>query len=189
MDTKLLITLLPLVFMFHDFEEIIMFKPWLQKNRDEIRRRFPRIDKTLSKSHDHFSTSAFAVAVLNEFFIITFITYVSLYFNSYHWWFGAFMAFSLHLIVHIVQWIIFGKYVPVIVTSILAMPYCVYTFFQFLKVTDMTVGQLLFWTVTGIILTIVSFVPAFFFASRFENWKNKNYLQSAGEQSLPNGPG
>ena len=180
MDTKLLIALLPLVFMLHDFEEIIMFKPWLEKNRDEIRLRFPRIDKTLSKNHDHLSTSAFAIAVLNEFFIITFITYVSLYFGSYHWWFGAFMAFSLHLIVHIVQWLIFGKYVPVIITSILALPYCIYTLNEFLKVTDMVVGQLFFWTIIGIILTIASFVPAFFFASRFEKWKNHVYLRSAG---------
>lgn len=177
MNTNLLIALLPLVFMLHDFEEIIMFKPWLEKNRDEIKRRFPRIDKTLSKHHDRLSTSAFAVAVLNEFLIIAIITYVSLYFNFYFLWFGAFMAFSVHLFVHIAQWVIYGKYVPVIVTSILALPYCVYTLVQFLKVTDMAAEQLLFWAALGIIIAIASFVPAFFFASRFENWKNKVYLK------------
>jgi hypothetical protein len=180
MDTKLLIALLPLVFMLHDFEEIIMFKPWLEKNRDEVKRRFPRLDKTLSKNHDQLSTSAFAVAVLNEFFIIALITVLSLYFDSYHWWWGAFMAFSLHLLVHIGQWIIYGKYVPVIVTSILALPYCVYTLGVFLRVTDMSAGQLWFWAGMGVLLTIASFVPAFFFAARFERWKNQNYLQSAG---------
>jgi hypothetical protein len=172
MDIKLLVALLPLVFMLHDFEEIIMFSPWLEKNRDELKRRFPRIDKIVMSNHDHLSTSAFAVAVLHEFFIIAFITYISLYFDSYHWWFGAFAAFSLHLIVHIVQWVIYGKYVPVILTSILALPYCTYTFARFLKVTDMTTGQLSLWTVVGIALTITSFVPAFFLASQFENWKN-----------------
>ena len=103
MDIKLLAALLPVVFMLHDFEEIIIFKPWLEKNRDELKRRFPRIDKTLSKNHDHLSTSAYAVAVLHEFFIITVITYFSLYFGSYHWWFGAFAAFSLHLVVHLLE--------------------------------------------------------------------------------------
>jgi hypothetical protein len=39
MDIKLLIALLPFVFMLHDFEEIIMFKPWLEKNRSEVGRR------------------------------------------------------------------------------------------------------------------------------------------------------
>ena len=179
MDIKLLIALLPLVFMLHDFEEIIMFKPWLVKNRDELRRRFPRIDRVLSRTHDHLSTSAFAVAVLNEFVIIAFITYACLYVDSYGWWFGAFMAFSLHLVAHIVQWIVYGRYVPVIVTSILALPYCIYTFVEFLKITDMTMVQLLLWTVVGIVLTAASFVPAFFFAARFENWKNQKYAGTA----------
>lgn len=178
MDIKLLIACLPIVFMLHDFEEIIMFKPWLVKNRDELKRRFPRIDKTLSGIHDHLSTSAFAVAVLNEFFIIALITCASLYFDSYRWWFGALMAFSIHLLVHLLQWLVYGKYVPVIITSILALPYCIYTFMEFVKVTDMTTGQLLLWTVFGIGLTIASFIPAFFFASRFEQWKNRHYLQS-----------
>lgn len=178
MDIKLLIALLPIVFMFHDFEEIIMFKPWLVKNRAEIKRRFPRLDQTLIKNHDRLSTSAFAVAVLNEFGILTFITCASLYFDSYQWWFGALMAFSIHLVVHILQWLIYGKYVPVIITSILALPYCIYTCLEFVKFTDMTTGQLFFWTGIGIILTLASFIPAFFFAARFEEWKNQHYLQS-----------
>jgi ABC-type proline/glycine betaine transport system permease subunit len=176
MDIKLLIALLPFVFMLHDFEEIIMFVPWLEKNRDEVKRRFPQIDKVLSSHHDHLSTSAFAVAVLHEFLIIALITYISLYFNSYSWWFGAFAAFSLHLFVHIGQWIIFRKYVPFIVTSILALPYCILVFIEFLKVTDMTTGQLSLWSGIGIILTLASFVPAFFLAGQFEKWKNRKYL-------------
>lgn len=180
MDIKLLIALLPFVFMLHDFEEIIMFKPWLQKNRDEVKRRFPRIDKTLQHNHDQLSTSAYAVAVLHEFLIIALITYGSLFLDSYHWWFAGFAAFSLHLIFHFAQWLIFGKYVPVILTSILALPYCIYTFLQFLTFTDLTTGQLLLWTGIGIILTIASFIPAFFLASQFENWKNQKYLRPTG---------
>jgi hypothetical protein len=68
------------------------------------------------------------VAVLHEFLIIALITYGSLFFDLYHWWFAAFAAFSLHLVFHIAQWLIFGKYVPVILTSILALPYCIYYF-------------------------------------------------------------
>ncbi len=163
--------------MLHDFEEIIMFKPWLVKNREELKRRFPRIDRALSRNHDHLSTSAFAVAVLNEFIIIAFITCAALYFDSYRWWFGALAAFSLHLVVHILQWLIYGKYVPVIITSVLALPYCAYTFMEFLKFMDLTREQLWLWTVIGVGLTLASFIPAFFFASCFEKWKNQHYPQ------------
>jgi hypothetical protein len=180
METRLLIALLPVVFMFHDFEEIIMFKPWLEKNRAEIKQRFPQIDSMFKKHVDGLSTSAYAVAVLHEFFVLALVTYLSLYFTSYHWWFAAFIAFSIHLFVHIAQWLIFGKYVPFILTSILALPYCAYVLIEFLKMTDMTLGQLLFWAGLGIILTIASLVPAFFLASRFEHWKNRVFLQRAG---------
>jgi Protein of unknown function with HXXEE motif len=179
MDIRLLIALLPIVFVFHDFEEIIMFRPWLEKNRAEIKQRFPRIHTLFNDHVDGLSTSAYAVAVLHELFILALVTYLSLYFNSYHWWFAAFIAFSIHLLVHIVQWIIFGKYVPFILTSILALPYCAYVLIEFLKMTDLTYGQLLIWAGLGIILTIASLVPAFFLASRFEHWKNRIFLQRA----------
>jgi hypothetical protein len=40
----------------------------------------------------------------------------------------------------------------------------------------MTTGQLSLWSGIGIILTLASFVPAFFLAGQFENWKNRKYL-------------
>src|SRR5512144_2008205 len=118
MDTKLLIALLPVVFMLHDFEEIIMFRPWLDKNRALIAQRYPRIDRVLAGHHDKLTTSAFAVAVLHQFVLLSVITFLSLGVDSYRWWFAAFMAFTLHLLVHIGQWIVFRAYVPFIVTSI-----------------------------------------------------------------------
>ena len=161
--------------MLHDFEEIIMFEPWLKKNREEIGIRFPRLGKMMIKNHDKLSTSGFAVAVLHEFIIISLVTYISVYLNSFNWWFGAFVVFSLHLLIHIAQSIILGRYVPCIITSILALPYCIYTFTAFLKVTEMSTFQMLLWTGIGIGLTGLSFVPAFYLATRFENWKNKKF--------------
>lgn len=178
MDIKLLIALLPVVFMIHDFEEIILFEPWLRKNREEIRSRFPAIDRALTKSHYHLSTSAFAVAVMHEFLIIALITFGSLFSNTYHWWFGAFAAFALHLLVHIAQWVIFGKYVPVIITSILALPYCAITLAQFFQFSNMSPAQMALWAGIGIIITLASFPSAFYFAGKFEAWKNA-YVTSA----------
>jgi hypothetical protein len=115
--------------------------------------------------------------VLHEFLLISIITYQSLYFGAYQWWFGAFAAFSLHLLFHIGQGVIYGKYVPCIITSILALPYCIYTFIAFLKVTELTTVQLSLWAVLGMIITVASFVPAFYLASRFEGRKNRKYMQ------------
>jgi hypothetical protein len=176
MDTlSLLIALLPIVFILHDFEEIIMYRPWLTKHREEVGKRFPRVGKILSRYHSGLSTSAFAIAVLHEFLVITIITYLSLWFDVYYWWFATFMVFSLHLFVHIGQWIIYGKYVPFIITSLLALPYSISTFYVFTRSTDMSIGQLWIWTIAGVLLGLVSFPSAFFFASRFEIWKKRYF--------------
>lgn len=48
-EIQILIALLPILFMVHDFEEIIMFEPWLAKNRAELKRRFPKFYTFLDK--------------------------------------------------------------------------------------------------------------------------------------------
>ena len=105
-----LMTLLPVVFMLHDFEEIIMFRPWLRRNRDELKARFPRFEAFLTRRGlFDYSTSAFAVAVCHEFTLLSVASYGALYTGVYGWWFAAFMAFFLHLFVHVGQWVIYRK--------------------------------------------------------------------------------
>ncbi|MBL8094373.1 MAG: HXXEE domain-containing protein [Anaerolineales bacterium] len=174
MDLTLLMASLPVVFMLHDFEEIIMFEPWLRKYRDEVRRRFPPLDRILRAHHDRLSTPAFAVAVLHEFVLVAGITFAALALGWQGLWFGAFAAFGLHLLVHIGQWLIFRKYVPCVATSLLALPYCGYVLVRFLGVTAMSAGELLIWTLVGLALTAVSFPSAFALAARFERWINRS---------------
>ncbi len=176
MDLRLLMAWLPLVFMVHDFEEIVMFEPWLRVNRAEVERRYPPIGRLLARSHSGLSTSGYAVAVMHEFAIIAGLTVFALWSRQEGWWFGAFAAFSLHLLVHVAQWLIYGRYVPFIITSLLALPYCAYTAMRYLAATSLTPAELLAWTGVGIVLTILSFPSAFALAGRFERWKNESYL-------------
>ena len=176
MKLTLLMAMLPAVFILHDFEEIIMFKPWLSKNREELKRRFPKFEKFLERQRFFdYSTSAFAVAVMHEFLLIAVVTYLSLYFNAYHWWFAAFSAYFLHLFAHIGQWIIYRKYVPVIITSFLTLPYCFYTFSLFSEAAYMNYNSMVIWALTGVILAILSFPSAFYTAYKFEKFKKKSY--------------
>ena len=175
MDLRLLMAWLPVVFMVHDFEEIVMFEPWLRKNREEVARRFPPIGRILARSHAGLSTSGFAVAVLHEFAIIAGLTFYALWSGQEGWWFGAFAAFSLHLLVHVAQWLIYGRYVPFIITSVLALPYCAYTAMRFLAATSLSSGELLAWAGVGVVVTVLSFPSAFALAGRFERWKDDVY--------------
>ena len=102
-----LLWLFPVIFMLHEMEEIIGFGPWLDKNQ-AILDKYPRI----AAAYEHFSPSGFAVAVLEEYLVVIIITGASLYFANYLVWLGAFIAFSLHLLIHLIQSILIRKYIP-----------------------------------------------------------------------------
>ncbi len=164
-----LMTLLPVVFMLHDFEEIIMFRPWLRRNSDELKARLPRFEAFLTRCGlFDYSTSAFAVAVCHEFVLLSVVSYGALYAGAYGWWFAAFMAFFLHLFVHVGQWIVYRKYVPVIVTSVLSLPYGFYTLGLFIEAAGLSVSEMIGWSVVGLVAMALSFPAAFFWASKFD---------------------
>lgn len=88
---ELIMILLPIVFMIHEYEEIIMFKYWLGNNRNELKRRFPKFEQFLThRGHFDYSTATFAVGTAHEFLLIAAISFCSIWLGAYHWWFAAF---------------------------------------------------------------------------------------------------
>ena len=105
---KLIMTLLPIVFMLHEYEEIIMFRHWLDRNRDELKRRFPRFEQFLAhRGHFDYSTATFAIGTAHEFILVSLISFCAVWLDAYQWWFAAFAGYSIHLIVHLAQWAIY----------------------------------------------------------------------------------
>lgn len=173
-DLQWLMILLPIVFMIHDFEEIVMFEMWLYKNRGDLQRRFPKLEKFLTRNGFFaYSTADFAVAVAFEFVLLSAVCYLSVGMENYGWWFAAFMAFFVHLWVHIVQWLVYGRYIPMIITTFLALPYCFYALWKFAQSGILSVEQMFWWTMAGIALMIASFPMAFFGASKFRKFREK----------------
>lgn len=172
---ELLMILLPIVFMLHEYEEIIMFKHWLNNNRNELKRRFPKFELFLTrrKCFD-YSTATFAIGTAHEFVLISSISLYSIWMDDYLWWFAAFSGYFIHLIVHLLQWVKYQKYVPVIITTILTLPYCSYTLVEFTRSSILSPLQMLLWAIIGIILTILSLLSAFLLMGRFQRWLERN---------------
>lgn len=171
---ELIMILLPIVFMIHEYEEVIMFRCWLGSNRNELKRRFPKFEQFLAhRGHFNYSTATFAIETAHEFILISLISFCAVWIDAYQWWFAAFAGYSIHLIVHLAQWAIYQKYIPVIITTILTLPYCVYAFVEFVKVSILSPSQMFLWSVVGIILTMLSLLSAFFLMSKFQQCQNK----------------
>lgn len=115
------IWLFPLLFIFHDLEEIIGFMPWIERNEKLLAKKAVFILNT----HKGLSTEGFALAVAEEFVVVLLVSFFALICHTrllYLIWLGGFVAFALHLVVHILQAIWLRRYIPALATSILCLP-------------------------------------------------------------------
>ena len=113
--------LFPIIFMLHEMEEIIGFRIWLDKNRDIVSKY-----NKLSILYQNFSNEGFSIAVLEEYLLCIIITCISIFFKTYIVLIGAFIAFSLHLLVHILQSIIIKRYILSLASSIILLPISIF---------------------------------------------------------------
>ena len=111
----------PLLFVFHDLEEIIGMRRFVSRNADMLRSRFPFLYKRLKDC----STEGFALAVMEELVVFSAIAIAAIFFdNALCWdvWFGAFSGLTAHYVVHILQSAVVRMYIPAVLTSIICLP-------------------------------------------------------------------
>ena len=118
---------LPLFFLLHDLEELIFQHRWMLRHGPELCTRFPRL-RFLITHLSRLTTPAFAIAATEELLLLLGLTTYMLYDGPYAMWIwsAAFMAFSLHLAVHLLQGILVRGYVPGLVSSLLLLPWAGY---------------------------------------------------------------
>ena len=145
----------PLLFIFHDLEEIIGMRIWLDRNEDMLQRRFPKICGMF-----HGTTSeGFALAVAEEFVVFTLIALIALWIdNQLVWniWLGAFVGLTFHYVVHIGQSIVIRKYIPALATSIICLPISIYILKQCFMLLTVDIWQM----IVGIVIVAVNLVCA-----------------------------
>ena len=124
MITTVLYILFILAFIVHDGEEVAVQHKWMMANSEALCARHPMLRHLLNYLR-HLSTKAFAIAALEELFLLIAITVYALVGGPYavELWTAIFMAFSIHLIVHVIQAIVVRGYVPGLVSSILLLPF------------------------------------------------------------------
>ncbi|MCR4735135.1 MAG: HXXEE domain-containing protein [Treponema sp.] len=113
--------LFPVIFIFHEMEELVGFNLFLRKNGKELKENAPRI---YSKYKD-FSTEGLAFAVYEEL-IVCILLCIFPYFLNKNWlwylWLGAFLGCDLHYFKHLIQMSLVKKYIPSCITSLLCLP-------------------------------------------------------------------
>jgi hypothetical protein len=175
MKTETIMWLFPVVFMIHDFEEIIMFKPWVEKNAEFLRDRFPRLAARLLPHMAGLSTSAFALAVAVMFSIITTVTLIAVEFGLYALWAGAVIGYFIHLVIHVSQFVVVRRYVPVVITSFVTAPYCVWALVAVNARHTLPQTETLIWSVAALVVMVVGVALAHRIAGGFNRWLNRKF--------------
>ena len=114
------ILLLPIIFIFHDMEEIVGFGYFFRNNK-QLFERFPKI----TAAYKDFTTEGFALAVYEEFIPFFGISLLAFFFPCkvlYALWLGLMISLTAHFLVHIWQSIYIRKYIPSLITSIICLP-------------------------------------------------------------------
>jgi hypothetical protein len=125
---------------------------------------------------DNLSTTAFALAVAEEFVLLSLITLGSVLLNNYVLWLAAFMGFFIHLLMHTGQWIILKRYIPAIGTTFFALIYCVYTLYVIISNEIFQISEIALCTIIGFVLVVINLIFAHKLAELFDKKHNEKYL-------------
>jgi len=164
-------TLLPIIFMIHEFEEMIFLKYWLKKDKDYMLNNFPKIGPKIYSQYNKFTSAGFTLAITEEFVIISLLTYMAIIMQNFYIWFTVFMGFSIHIIIHLIQCIFYRKYIPAVVTSILVLPYCIYGFIEYLNNEIYKIEWIIICSIIGIICVIINLKFIHYIGEKFSNWE------------------
>ncbi len=167
-----IVWLLPIVFMIHDFEEIIFFKSWINKNKEDLSQRVPKLSKRLLSHFEKLSVQAFSLAVAEEFIVLNIITIFAVLCENYFLWLGIFMGFFIHLFVHLMQWIVFRKYVPAIFTSVISLIYCFFALNFIIENSLFSTKEIVLWSCIGFGVVAVNL----FLAHKLAEWFDRRIL-------------
>lgn len=131
-DSSCLVIIIFMVgFVFHELEEIIFQREWMMKNAATLAQRLPKLGRVF----DHLltlDTKAFAFAVIEETIVIALAIFLPLYMHMDCplICFGLFFAYTMHLLVHIIQGCLIRRFVSGMEPSVLQ--YLNFGFFSYI---------------------------------------------------------
>ena len=169
------IWLFPIIFIFHDMEEIIGFKLWMQKNRKMLEEKYPFV----LKAYPDFSTEGFAVAVYEELILSVIFSGLAFYTKADFFgllWLGAFIACTLHFVIHIVQAVVVRQYIPAVITSVICLPVSIRIILKCVQTLECRRSEAVLFGLCGILAAVVNLKFAQSLIGKFTR-KMRKYME------------
>ncbi len=120
-----IIWLFPILFLIHELEEILGLEKWYAKSKSKLN-KYPKIAKRVSKVFSYFTTKGMLFAIFEQLVLCLLVCFIAIKYDFYILWLGAFIGYTIHLIIHFFQSIFLKTYIPSFITSIVEIPICFY---------------------------------------------------------------
>ncbi|MFT4415477.1 HXXEE domain-containing protein [Fredinandcohnia humi] len=153
MDVQTMIWLFPVVFILHDFEEIIMLESWIAKEGEKVSKILPNKISNRVMRQFTMTTAQMAVAVLVIFLFVSSATFMASQYvtngplGNIYFFTVLLLIFFIHVFTHVGQSILFRSITPGVVTSVLfVFPY------SLLMLTSLLSSQLINWNTIWVTL-------------------------------------
>lgn len=181
----ILVLPLPLAFIVHDVEEVVFINGWMLRHRSGLVQRFPKMESPLDRLSG-LDARGIAIAAAEELLIILLATVYVLVQGPYarEIWVALFIAFSVHLLVQLVQAAVIRSYVPGLVTSVILLPYAFYGLYSIWLA--MSWLQIILLGLGGIVLMLANLRFAHWLGSLSEKcpFRRFHHCQSSAEGRL-----
>lgn len=155
-------------------EEVVGFATWLDDNKDMLNRKYPFILKT----YKNYSTAGIAMCVYEQLTVCIIFCIVALFMKNkifYGIWLGGVIAYTLHLIVHIMQSIILRQYIPAVATSIICLPISLWLIVTCISILNLSVSSICLYSAIGIIIVALNLKFAQTLIWKYTNWLNSKH--------------
>lgn len=150
-----IVWMLPIIFMLHDFEEIIMVEVWGKRYQKEINSTWTKKQPFGLNYIQNYHTSTFSIGVEVLFLLFSSISFLSVIFQNYFLWYGAFLGITLHLIfIHMLVCIKFKHYVPGVMTAFVFLMPSIWFLHKAQEILHYSIGTIFLAGLLGTILTL-----------------------------------
>lgn len=167
MDIDFVVWSFLIIFMLHNFEEIIMIERWFNESYPRIRERIPSFAKKELDKFGTMTSAQFSAAVCVIFIVASALILITITTKQYYLFIGLNIFFALNIFTHPVQSIFLRSYVPGVWTTLLIIiPYNILFFYQLHLKGILNAGTLL----NALIVTIL-LIPVLLISHKIaEKW-------------------
>lgn len=185
-NMNFIVWMLPILFMFHDFEEIIMAEAWHNRYEKEIEASWPKNQPFGLNYLRCYPTPTISAGVYIEFILYSLVSFLSAAAQSYFIWYAVFLGIAIHLVVHFLLCFRFKHYVPGVMTSVIILAPTIWYLFDSAELLHYTLATAGLALLCGIVLMLI-LIPILHkltgpISRLIQSYSVKSSYESKGEQ-------